>query len=447
MPGVKRAFGATRISAHKSSFRGWRLLLVVLLVPAVAALSFGAFQEEEAAAVHRTIPIRLALEPQREAEPLPTEIWKEYTVGPGDNLSLLFQRAGLSDADTYHLISGAEGSRALTRLHPGEKLGFRISSGGELEALRHQPSKLTSVVYRRQGDSYSVEKTVREPERRYNFASATIVSSLYLASQAADLSIKTTMNLANIFGGVIDFVLDPRRGDVFHVLYEDLYLDGEKIDDGRILAAEFINRGRSHTAYLYTDEEKNTGYFSETGVSMRRAFMLAPLDFTRVSSNFNPRRLHPIYKTTRPHRGTDYAAPRGTPVFAAGDGRVSETGYTRANGNYIFIRHGEQFTTKYLHLHKRKVKRGDRVKQRQVIGTVGSTGASTGPHLHYEFLINGVHHDPRTVHRKLPPPRSLDAGEMLHFERQTRHLRMQLAARSQIRTAQTETAEQAGSLL
>lgn len=161
---------------------------------------------------------------------------------------------------------------------------------------------------------------------------------------------------------------------------------------------------------------------------MRRQFMLAPVDFTRISSNFNPRRLHPIYKTRRPHRGTDYAAPRGTPVFAAGEGRVTEAGYTKANGNYVVIKHGQAYTTKYLHLHKRKVRKGQRVEQHQVIGTVGSTGAATGPHLHYEFLLNGVHRNPRTIHKKLPKAESLAAIEMPQFRAQTQTFQMQLAS-------------------
>ena len=166
--------------------------------------------------------------------------------------------------------------------------------------------------------------------------------------------------------------------------------------------------------------------------------MLAPVDFTRVSSNFNLRRLHPIYKTRRPHRGTDYAAPRGTPVFAAGDGRVVEAGYTRANGNYIVLQHGEAYTTKYLHLHKRKVGKGQRVAQNQVIGTVGSTGAATGPHLHYEFLVNGVHRNPRTVHKKLPKAKSLAAAEMSRFTVQTQSFQMQLASIRQQQIALSE---------
>ena len=161
---------------------------------------------------------------------------------------------------------------------------------------------------------------------------------------------------------------------------------------------------------------------------MRKAFLLAPVDFTRISSNFNPNRLHPIYKTKRPHRGTDYAAPTGTPVFAAGDGRVVKAGYSRANGNYIFIQHGEQYVTRYLHLHKRKVKQGQRVSQSQVIGTVGSTGAATGPHLHYEFLMNGVHRNPRTIHKKLPKAKSLPGSEMARFREAIRDVSVQLAS-------------------
>ncbi len=195
--------------------------------------------------------------------------------------------------------------------------------------------------------------------------------------------------LANIFGGVIDFVQDPRKGDTIHLVYEDLYLDGKKYKDGDIIAASFTNQGKTFNAFRYTDANGDASYYNEQGVSMRKAFPVGAVDFTRISSNFNPRRLHPIYKTSRPHRGTDYAASRGTPVFAAGDGRVYKTGYSKANGNYVFIQHGEQYVTKYLHLHKRKVKKGQRVSQSQVIGTVGSTGAATGPHLHYEFLMNG----------------------------------------------------------
>ena len=232
-----------------------------------------------------------------------------------------------------------------------------------------------------------------------------------------------------------------------HLMFEELYLDGKKFDDGEIIAASYNNQGRTFTAYRYTDSKGETGYYNEDGVSMRKAFLLAPVDFTRISSNFNPRRIHPIYKTARPHRGTDYAAPTGTPVYAAGDGRVVKAGYSRANGNYVFLQHGEQFVTKYLHLHKRKVKQGQRVSQSQVIGTVGSTGAATGPHLHYEFLMNGVHRNPRTIHKKLPKAKSLAASELPRFRQAIAETSAQLAALRQetdTRLAMAKTAEDRG---
>ena len=236
------------------------------------------------------------------------------------------------------------------------------------------------------------------------------------------------MELANIFGGVIDFVLDPRQGDTMHLLYEELYLDGEKYGDGDIVAATFVNQGETFNAFRFEDSSGDAGYYNEDGVSMRKAFLMAPLDFTRISSNFNLRRKHPIYGTVRAHRGTDYAAPTGTPVYAAGDGRVSQAGYSKSNGNYVFIQHGEQYVTKYQHLHKRRVKTGQRVSQSQVIGTVGATGAATGPHLHYEFLMNGVHRNPRTIHKKLPKAKSLAQAEMPTFQQSIKAVSGQLAS-------------------
>jgi murein DD-endopeptidase MepM/ murein hydrolase activator NlpD len=289
-------------------------------------------------------------------------------------------------------------------------------------------SPLLTTLYQRTKDGYEATEITREPDRRSRNVSLTIESSLFLAGMEAKLSDGMIMELAGIFGGVIDFALDPRVGDTIHVIYEELMLDGSRFGDGPILAASFTNRGETFEAYRYTDLEGDTSYYNESGVSMRKAFLRAPLDFTRVSSNFNPNRLHPIYKTQRPHRGTDYAAPRGTPVYAAGDGRVVEAGYTRPNGNYIFIQHGEQFVTHYLHLHRLKVKKGTKVKQGQVIGTVGSTGAATGPHLHYEFLVNGVHRNPRKVHKILPKARSLPEAEIPRYLASIRQPTQQLAS-------------------
>ncbi|MBT8149615.1 MAG: peptidoglycan DD-metalloendopeptidase family protein, partial [Pseudomonadales bacterium] len=243
--------------------------------------------------------------------------------------------------------------------------------------------------------------------------------SLSRAAEKAGLSAATTMNMANIFGGVMDFALDVRSGDRFTVIYEEHYLQGKKIKDGVIVAAQYVNNGTSFNAFRYEHSNGEVGYYNEEGVSMRKAFLRAPLDFTRVSSSFNMKRLHPITKKVKPHRGIDYAARRGTPVYTVGDGRVVKSGYSKANGKYVVIKHGESYTTKYLHLDRRSVKRGQRVKQGQVIGNVGCTGLCTGPHLHYEFLAHGVHRNPRTIIKKLPKAKKLAKSERHAFANAT----------------------------
>ena len=240
-----------------------------------------------------------------------------------------------------------------------------------------------------------------------------IDDSLFLSGQRAQLPDRIIMELANIFGWDIDFIFDIREGDSFALVYEEKYLDGELLGSGNILAAKFVNRGKVYRAVRF-DDGTSAAYYSAEGVSMRKAFLRAPLDVFRISSGFNLRRKHPIHKMIKAHRGVDYAAPTGTPVFAAGDGKVIDSGYSSANGNYVFIKHGQTYITKYLHLNKRSVKTGATVKQRQKIGTVGSTGYATGPHLHYEFLVNGVHRNPRTV--PLPQATPVPVGDRPSFE-------------------------------
>ncbi len=373
--------------------------------------------------------------------------WEEQVVRSGDNLSLIFKRAGYDNGDVHRVVTESEDGKGLAKIYPGQVIAFQGDESGELVAVRHIKNDLETVSYTLGEHGFTSQTLTREPEVRVADATGVITSSLFLAGQKAGLSHTTIMDMANVFGGVIDFVGDPRKGDTMHLIFEELYLDGEKLDDGDIIAASYTNQGKTFTAYRYQDSQGDVGYYNEDGVSMRKAFLLAPVDFTRISSNFNPRRIHPIYKTARPHRGTDYAAPTGTPVYAAGDGRVIKAGYSRSNGNYIFIQHGEQFVTKYLHLHKRRVKQGQRVVQSQVIGTVGSTGAATGPHLHYEFLMNGVHRNPRTIHKKLPKAKSLPESEMAQFRQSIAAVSSQLAKlreETDTRLAMTGAAEDRG---
>jgi murein DD-endopeptidase MepM/ murein hydrolase activator NlpD len=213
---------------------------------------------------------------------------------------------------------------------------------------------------------------------------------------------KLTMNLAGIFAWDIDFVLDIRRGDDFFILFEEIYQDGKFITDGEIVAAEFNNNGRTFRAVRFIDESGRSDYFTPDGRSVRKAFIRAPVDFTRISSSFNPRRKHPILNKIRAHRGVDYAAPRGTPIKAAGDGKVIFRGRKGGYGNAVILQHGGNISTLYGHMSKfaNSSRIGRRVKQGQTIGYVGSTGLATAAHLHYEYRLNGVHRNPRTV--KLP---------------------------------------------
>lgn len=352
--------------------------------------------------------------------------WQTVKVNNGDTLTHLFKRAGLEAKDAYELLGRCPEAKTLSRIHPGHELDFDIRDK-KLNSLRYRKSVLESQIYTRKDDVFVAKNILREPQRRVRYQKAALEDSLFLAGKRAGLEHNIIMQLANVFGGVIDFVFDPRKGDTFSIMYEDLYLDGEKIGSGDILAAEYVNAGESFVAYRYEDEQGRAGYYAPDGVSMQKAFLRAPLDFKRISSNFNPSRRHPIHKSIRAHRGIDYAAPRGTPVFAAGDGRVVQSGYSRANGNYIVVSHGPQYTTKYLHLTKRHAKRSARVKKGQIIGTVGSTGYATGPHLHYEFLVNGVHRNPRTILNKLPKAKSIAKAEMPRFKNSIAELQQDLA--------------------
>lgn len=361
-------------------------------------------------------------EPPEDQPALPELIWKEETVRSGDTLSLIFQRAGIP-ATVLHRLTNTENGKQLAKIFPGQTLHFAFNDDNELVQLRYQISRLEQLEFvRDENGSFIAEKISKLPDIQINYHQAVLEDSLFMAGQRAGMSQGMIMQVSEVFSGVIDFILDPRRGDTFDILFEEKYLDGEKIGNGNLLATSYRSSRETFTAYRYEFADGKVGYYSPEGISMRKAFLRAPLDVFRISSNFNLRRQHPVHKKIVAHRGTDYAAPTGTPVFAAGDGRVTKSGYSAANGNYVFIAHGSSYVTKYLHLHQRYVKTGQVVKQRQTIGTVGSTGYSTGPHLHYEFLVDGVHRDPRTIASRLPSADPIPKAEMPRFLEQIRPL-------------------------
>ena len=392
-----------------------RNMLIAMTLSCLILLGFSFPNEETVTATLASEPIAISIESKPvQIDDQNTKLqWRTEKVGNGDNLSTLYQRANLSAVDVYQISSSPKG-KSLSNLYPGESLRFGTDESNELREVHYAKSLLETHVFTRQGTRYTAEKRLREPEILLAYREGVIQDSLYLSGKRANLPDKLIMEMANIFGWDIDFVFDIRPGDSFSLLYEERFIDGEKLSVGKIIAGSFTNRKKTLNAVRYTDSTGTSDYFTPEGLSMRKTFLRTPLDIFRISSGFNLRRKHPIHKKIMAHRGVDYAAPRGTPVYAAGAGKVIEAGYSKANGNYVFLQHGQTYVTKYLHLNKKKVRKGQAVKQKQLIGTVGSTGYSTGPHLHYEFLVNGVHRNPRTV--KLPPAKRIVTSEKIAFQ-------------------------------
>ncbi|KEQ14818.1 peptidase M23 [Endozoicomonas montiporae] len=346
--------------------------------------------------------------------------WQSIVIASGDNLSSLFAQQGLGARVVYNISQTPDFGKQLANIRPGQTLEFRVNHNGELTQFRYVRDRLSSILFQQTADGYSAEEVILEPQIRTAYAEGEITNSLFLASQRAGLTDGLTMELAGIFGWDIDFALDIRSGDSFSVVYEERYLaddnGDQKLGNGNILAATFVNNGKDYTAIRYTDKNGNSSYYTPDGKSMRKAFLRTPVDFTRISSNFNPDRLHPVFKTKRPHRGVDYAAPTGTPIKAAGDGRISFAGWQNGFGNVVFIEHPNNIVTVYAHQSRlnKRLRKGSRVNQGDVIGYVGSTGWATGPHLHYEFRVNGVHRNPVTV--KLPDAKPVPKSEMARFK-------------------------------
>lgn len=351
-------------------------------------------------------------------------LWQNIEVKSGDNLSTIFSKVGLSDQDLFRILNSSDDAKVLNQVYPGYQLDFLIPPEGELEKLRLLKSPLEGFLFTLNNNNYDVESILNFPQLRPTFKVGTIADSLFMAGQREQIPAVTIMEMANIFGGVIDFILDPRAGDDFSILYDEKYLDGEFIGHGDILATQYTNQGKTFTAVRYSNEEGEAGYYNAEGESMRKAFLRSPLDVFRISSNFNPSRRHPILNTIRAHKGTDYAAPLGTPIRATSDGQVTRASRNGSFGNLVIVKHAGGFETKYAHLSKyaNGVTKGKRVRQGDVIGYVGTTGSATGPHLHYEFLMGGVHQNPRTIIDKLPKAESIDPTEMDNFRAQTADL-------------------------
>lgn len=353
--------------------------------------------------------------------------WAEHVVKKGDTLASIFKHMGLSPALLHRITHSSDEAAGLAKIRPGQALRVQRDEQGEFVELELVRDRLTSLRIRAlDEDGFETVEQRKDVERRVANASGVIESSLFVDGQKAGLSDGQIMELANIFGWDIDFALELRAGDQFSLVYEDLYLDGEKLRSGDILAAEFVNRGTTYRAVRYEAEDGTVAYYDPEGHNKRRAFIRTPVKFARISSGFTQNRWHPVLKKWRSHKGVDYAAPTGTPVKATGAGRVVFKGNKGGYGRVVMIEHAGRYTTVYGHLSRfaKKVSEGSRVKQGQVIGYVGQSGLATGPHLHYEFRVAGAHRNPLTV--KLPKSLPLPEQQKKDFKRQAAPLLAQL---------------------
>ncbi len=323
------------------------------------------------------------------------------TVKRGDTLDALFRRNKLDLGHLGMIVQLPAATAHLKKLIPGDEIQIEHDEGS-LKSLYRELDLTSALKVSRVESGFSAEIIDRPIEIRRKLAFGKIDTSLFESAANAGLADRLIMNLAGIFAWDVDFVLDIRGGDQYYILFEEIYQDGQYVTDGDIVAAEFYNDGRTFQAIRFVDKSGRSDYYTPEGLSVRKAFVRAPVDFSRISSSFNPRRKHPILNTIRAHRGVDYAAPSGTPINAAGDGKVIFRGRKNGYGNAVIVQHGGNITTLYAHMSRihNGSRVGRRVVQGQTIGYVGKTGLATAPHLHYEYRLNGVHRNPRTV--KLP---------------------------------------------
>ena len=322
----------------------------------------------------------------------------------------------------HEILASDKQAKQFSQLKHGQKLEFEVNADGKLSSLHSQINDLETITLSKTAKGYGFRRVTTLPTLRSAYTHGVISSSLSASGQRAGLPHSTTMDMAKVFGYDIDFAQDIRPGDQFEVIYEQKVANGKTVGTGNILSARFTNRGKTYTAVRYTNKQGISNYYTADGNSMRKAFIRTPVDFARISSRFSAGRKHPILNKIRAHKGVDYAAPRGTPIKAAGDGKVLLAGRRGGYGNTVIIQHGNTYRTLYGHMQgfAKGVKTGGSVKQGQVIGYIGTTGLSTGPHLHYEFQVNGVHVDP--LGQKLPMADPIAKAERSRFLQQSQPL-------------------------
>ncbi|TJZ74269.1 M23 family metallopeptidase [Chitiniphilus eburneus] len=419
-----------------SARAGWLAAAVALpLMVTFAAYGVAEFGPRES--IHVT-PVTTTLEaPELVARIADTPFWREEVIRSGDTLGALIARLGVDDDAAKDFIRTDTAAKPLYELHPGRVIRAQTTTDGHLLQLSYVTAAGNQITVRPAGSGFRVNQAPAEMARGTSFKSGVIHSSLFAATDRAELPDEVTRQLISIFEGEIDFHRRLRKGDRFGVVYETYTLDGQEQKTGRILAAEFVNAGRKLSAVWYESRPGDGAYYSLKGESLKKSFLQTPVEFSRVSSGFSMR-FHPILKEWRAHKGIDYAAPTGTRVRAASDGTVTFVGRKGAYGNAIEIKHQGAYSTLYGHLNgfASGLRAGQRVSQGDIIGFVGSTGRATGPHLHYEFKIAGNQVDPSKLN--LPKSRTLDPREFARFRPYSDQMQAQLNLLARVELARAD---------
>ena len=392
--------------------------------------------------LHASLPLQLpALEQIRSENPADT--WQTLQVRAGQTLGAMFNELQLPASVMHRVLENEHAKAAFARLRPGTEIAFDIPADGQLRGMRFNRDGSSRVELSLDGDQVTATVSERETSSRTVVASGEIRHSLYASASRAGLPASAIAVLTDdIFKYDIDFSKDVQPGDRFNVVYDETWREGQRIDASKVLAATFTTGGKTYTGFRFERNGK-AEYFDADGRPLKKSFIRSPIQFARLSSNFGARR-HPVLGRMRMHKGVDYAARTGTPIMAAGDARVQFAGWQGGYGNTVILDHGRGHTTLYAHMSRLgNYRTGARVNQGQVIGYVGSTGLSTGPHLHYEFRVNGVHRNPLSV--TMPPPEPLKGAELAAFQAQVAPVMARIRGMEAVRYAQAPAAKPAAS--
>ena len=380
-----------------AAFRRWALVLVLPFAGVVTA--FGIAPETITERVEQSSVIEnITLSPAMPAAGSAQTFWREERIQRGETQATLLSRLGVEDDAAVNYLRTTRDARSLFQLVPGRAVSAETTTEGRLVTLRYLNGN-TLLTVKRDGDAFSANEQGAELETRVISAAGEIRSSLFAATDRLNVPDAITLQMVEVFSTDIDFHKDLRRNDSFSLVYEMHYDRGEPVRSGRLLSAEFVNQGKTLNVVWFAPKDGEGSYYTLDGKNIRKAFLRSPLEFSRITSGFTAARYHPILQTWRAHTGVDFAAPMGARIKATADGVVEFAGVQGGYGNVVILRHQTKFTTLYAHMagFASGIHKGARVQQGDVIGTVGMTGLTTGPHVHYEFRVDNVHRDPLSV--------------------------------------------------